>query len=240
MSLVVSESQSKPTNNIQTSSIGTGCQALTFSAESMSTTPTAGESKELGRQENSGSDVSDSESESEEDSDDEEIPDGEWSGANDNIEATLYQAVYPDLKLAVHLISTMYPTIVRSYNKKISRKVYSWQEKNIATCGTGSGTASTSTETSPQGTSNAANKSSPKRDRQSDSPDDDIGDDEDDDLDESRRKRRKEKDDDNEPEIPEQKLACPFFKNDPVKYSAAQSGHKSCTGPGYVTVASLK
>lgn len=206
----------------------------------MSTTPAAGESKALVRQPNLDSELSDSDSELGEDSDDDDTPNDEWSGANDNIEAALYQAVYPDFKLAAHLISTMYPTIVLSYKKKISNKVYSWQEKNIATCGTDSGTANTAKETSPQGTSNAADKPSPKRDRQSSSPDDNIGDDEDDEVDESRRKRRKEKDVDNEPVIPEQRLACPFYKKDSVKYSAAQSGHKSCAGPGYLTIASLK
>jgi hypothetical protein len=240
VTLVASEVQSKPENSKQNSAIVTACQTLTLSAKYMSTTPAAGESNALTQKPTLDSELSDSDSESEEDSDVDDIPNDEWSGANDNIEAALYQAVYPDLKLAVHLISTMYPTIVLGYKKKLSSKVYSWQEKNIATCGTDSGTASTAKETSPQRTSTAANKSSPKRDRQSSSPDDNIGDDEDDDFDESRRKRRKEKDVDNEPGIPEQRLACPFYKKDSVKYSAAKSGHKSCAGPGYFTITSLK
>src|SRR6185437_3751807 len=113
------------------------------------------------QQETVESELSDSDSDLEEESDDDDTPNDEWSGANDNIEAALYQAVYPDVKLAAHLISTMYPTIVLSYKKRISRKVHSWQEK-ITTCGTDSRTASTAKETVPQGASNAANKSSPK------------------------------------------------------------------------------
>ncbi|PVH69697.1 hypothetical protein DL98DRAFT_661547 [Cadophora sp. DSE1049] len=208
-------------------------------SEAQSKSPAAGESTALVRQPTLNSEMSENDSEVEEESDDDDIPNNEWSGANDNIEAALFQAVYPDLKLAAHLISTMYPTIVLSYKNKISSKVYSWQEKNIATCGTDSGTTTTAKETSPQGTSYGANKPSPKRDRQSSSHDD-VGDEEDDDVDDFRRKRRKEKGVNNEPMVPELRLACPFYKKDFVKYSAAQSKHKSCAGPGYLTITSLK
>lgn len=235
--LVVSEVQPKPTNSKQASSIVTACQTLSLSAGAMPVALYIAEPKSPEQQPALDSELSDSDSESEEDSDNDDIPNDEWSGANDNIESALYEAVYPDTKLAAHLILTMYQTIVLSNKKRISSKIYSWQERNIATCCTDSGTTSTTKETSPQGTSNAANKSSPKRDRQPSSlPDENTGDDEDD----SRRKKRKGKVVDNEPGIPQQRLACLFYKKDSVKYSAVKTGHKSCAGPGYPTITSLK
>jgi hypothetical protein len=235
----ISEVWPKTINNERDASMEPQCQKLISSGESMSTSSAVGESKALVRQPTLSSELSDSDSESEEDSGNDDIDNDEWSGANDNIEAALYQAVYPDIDLAAHMVSSMYPTLVLSYRKKITRKVSSWQEKNITTCGTGSGTASTAKEAAPQGTSNTGNGSSPKRDRQSSSPDDNIGDDEDDEADESRRKRPKEQSD-NELKIPKERFACPFYKKDPVKYSAAESGRKSCSGPGWTSISQLK
>ncbi len=104
-------------------------QKLVSSAGPMPTSSNDSESKTLIRQSTLDSDPSDSDSDSEEDSDDDDISNDEWSGANDNIEAVLYQAVYPNTDLAAHLIQTMYPMLVLSYTKKITRKVSSWQEK---------------------------------------------------------------------------------------------------------------
>lgn len=68
------------------------------------------------------SESSDSESESEDDSCNDDIDNDEWSGENDNIEAALYQAVYPDIDLAAHMISAMYPALALSYRNKIARR----------------------------------------------------------------------------------------------------------------------
>ncbi|KAE8451706.1 hypothetical protein EG329_003163 [Mollisiaceae sp. DMI_Dod_QoI] len=200
---------------------------LISSGEPLSTSSAIGDSNALVRQVTLGSELSDSDSESEDDSGSDDIDNDEWSGANDNIEAAIYQAVYPDIDLAAYLISTMYPALVISYRNKITRKVSSWQEKNITTCGTDSGTASTTKESVPQGTSNTGNKSSPKRNRQCSSPDDNIGDDEDDEADESRRKRPKEQPG-SEPGIPTLRFACPFYKKDPERFSAVEgTGNRS-------------
>jgi hypothetical protein len=235
----ISEALPKTINNERDAFIEPQFQKLISSGKPFSTSSALGESKALVRQLTLGSELSYSDSESEEDSGNDDNDNDEWSGANDNIEAALYQAVYPDIDLAAHMISTMYPTLVLSYRKKITRKVSSWQEKNIITCGIGSGTASTAKEAAPQGTSTTGNKSSPKRDRQSSSPDEDLGDDEDDDADESRRKRPKEQSD-GELGIPKPRFACPFYKKDPVKYSAAESGRKSCSGPGWTSISQMK
>ncbi|KAF8854036.1 hypothetical protein BDZ45DRAFT_51012 [Acephala macrosclerotiorum] len=190
------------------------------------------------------SESSDSSSESEDDSDDDDIARGDWSGANDNIEAAIYQSVFPDQELAAYLISNMYSDIVLSSTKKITRKVSSWQEQ-ITTCatdsGTTTGTASTAKEASPKAISSTGNVASLKRDMISSSPDDNIGEDEEDDADESRRKRVKEKSVDNVQEPQEPRLACPFFKKDPSKYSVQKSKHyRACGGPGWLTIPQLK
>ena len=68
-------------------------------------------------------------SESEEDSDDDVEVGDEWSGANDYIEAVIFQAVYPDLDLAAYLISKMYVLILTGSSKRIGRKVSSWRKR---------------------------------------------------------------------------------------------------------------
>lgn len=214
-------------------------QKLICSSEHLLMSSALGKSTALIPQPTLTSELSDSDSDSEEDSDSDDIDNDEWSGANDNIEAALYEAVFPDIDLAAHMVSTMYPILVLSYRKKITRKVSSWQERNIITCGTSSEGASTTKETAPQVTSKTGIESSPKRDRQSSSSDDNIGDDEDDNGDEFGRKRPKEQSD-SDPEIPKPRFACPFFKKDPVKYSAAESGRKSCSGPGWLTIPQMK
>ncbi|CZR67828.1 uncharacterized protein PAC_17727 [Phialocephala subalpina] len=217
------------------------CQKIVSSSE-----PTAMEcsdirkSKSIAPHSAIDSESSDS-SESEDESDDDDIARDDWSGANDNIEAAIYQSVFPDLKLAAYLISNMYSTIVLSSTKKITRKVSSWQEQ-ITTCATDSGaTTSTAKDTSPNISSNTGTGASPKHDRCPSSPDDNIGDDEDDDADEGRRKRLKEKSVDSGSEFPEQRLACPFFKKDALKYSVLSSKHyRVCGGPGWLTIPQLK
>lgn len=235
----ISEVTPKTISNKRDASMEPQSQRLISSGEPLPAGSAVEESKALSRQSTLDSEMSDSDSESEEDSGDDDIDNDEWSGANDNIEAALYQAVYPDIDLAAHMVLTMYPTLVLSYRKKITKKVSSWQEKNINTCGTGSGTASTATDAAPQGTSNTGNGTSPKRDRQSSSSDDNVGEDEDDDADESRRKRSKEQSD-SDLGIPKPRFACPFYKKDPVRYSAAESGRKSCSGPGWTSISQMK
>ncbi|KAL5314287.1 hypothetical protein ACEPPN_018712 [Leptodophora sp. 'Broadleaf-Isolate-01'] len=178
--------------------------------------------------------LSDSDGDSDDDCSPGDIDNDEWSGADDNIEAALYQAVYPDIDLAAHMVSTMYPTLLQSYRKKITRKVSSWQKHNITSCGISSGTASTTKEGAPQGTPETRRGSSSKRDRQSRSPDDNLEEDEDDDIEDSRRKRSREQPD-SEFEIPKARFACHFFKSDPVKYS-----RRACQGPGWFTIGQLK
>ncbi|KAH7317232.1 hypothetical protein BKA65DRAFT_570721 [Rhexocercosporidium sp. MPI-PUGE-AT-0058] len=185
--------------------------------------------------------VSDSDSESDGDCSLGDIDNDEWSGADDNIEAVLYQAVYPDDELAAHIVSTMYPALLLSYRKSITRKVSSWQKHSITSCGISSGTASTTKEAAPQGTLETGRGSSSKRDRQSRSPDDNIEEEEDDDVDDSRRKRSREQPDSGLEisKIPKAKFACHFFKRDPVKYAITEN-RRACAGPGWSTIALLK
>lgn len=186
-------------------------------------------------------------SESEEDSgDDVEGDDDNWSGANDYLEAAIYQAAFPDLALAAHLISEMYSMLLLGSSKKVSRKVSSWRER-IASCAgtTVSGTTSTEKAVSSNGSSSALRADNSKRDRLSNSTDSNIGeeeDDGDDDSDESRRKRLKEN---NFGSSPTQRLACPFNKMDASKYGIQlnQEGkgrYRTCAGPGFRSIQILK
>lgn len=200
----------------------------------------------------SDSDSVESNSESDEDSADEgDGDDDDWSGATDYFETAVLQAVYPDHELAAHLIIQLYSMFYPGSSKTISRKISSWRER-IRTCPTDSGTMST--EKGPASSSNASSSTSKpnaqKRNRLSASTDsntgEDDGDDEDD-TDENRRKRLKETSQDREIVLPVQRLACPFFKMNPLKYCAQlnQQGHNDkqyriCAGPGFRTLQNLK
>jgi hypothetical protein len=189
---------------------------------------------------------SDSEEESDDEGDDE---DDNWSGANDYLETAIYQAVFPDLALAAHLISEMYSMLLLGSSKKISRQVSSWREK-ITTCAgtTVSGTTSTEKAAPASGSSSALGTGSSKRNRLSGSADSNIGEeeeDDDDDSDESRRKRLKDSNGGSGLEIPTPRLACPFNKMDPLRYGIqhnqeGKSRYRSCAGPGFLSIQVLK
>lgn len=196
------------------------------------------------------SESTNSNSEYEEDSDDDiDGDDNDWSGANDYIEATILQAVFPDLELAAHLITGLYSMLYPGSSKSISNKVSSWRER-VRAGTTDSGTTSTEKAPTSNTTANTARRDKPNLNRPSGSTDrsiDDEEDEEEDDADESRRKKPKENSLDRNHTIPAQKLACPFFKQDPSKFCAQfnQEGqddryYRPCAGPGFKTIQLLK
>jgi len=201
----------------------------------------------------SDSESSASGSDFEEDSDDDsDFDDDDWSGADNYFEATIFQAVYPNVELAAHLITNLYSMMYPASSSKVSRKVSSWRAR-IYTSATDSRT--TSTEKAPPSESNTTSSTSKidssKRDRLSGSPGKSNGEDgeeEDDDTDESKRKRFKDNDIGSGLALHIQKLACPFFKLNPAKYSVQlnlegkvnDKQYRICAGPGFRTIQLLK
>jgi len=192
-------------------------------------------------------------SDSEEDSEDDfNCDDNDWSGTDNYFESSIFQAVYPNIELAAYLIKNLYSMVHPPSSTKVSRKVSSWRAQ-IYTSTTDSET--TSTEKAPPAsnkTSSTSKVDSQKRDRLSGSPGKSSGEDgeedDDDDTDESRRKRLKEKHLGSAFAMPIQKLACPFFKMNPSKYSVQLSlegqvndkQYRICAGPGFKTIQLLK
>lgn len=191
-----------------------------------------------------------SNSESEEDSEEEsDCDDDGWSGANDYFEAKILNAVYPDLELAAHLITHLHSMFYPGLSKKLSNKVWSWQER-ITMCPNGSSTTTSKNSASSNATTSTPRAEGSKRRRRSDFVEKSPGeedDDEDEDTDENRRKKPKDKADE-EYEIPSQRMACPFYKKNPLKYCTQlnQDGkfddklYRTCAGPGFRTIALLK
>jgi len=166
-----------------------------------------------------------------------------WTGSADFVEAAIYQAAFPDQELAAHLISKMHGELLLGSSKKVSRKVSSWRAK-ITSCPTDSGTTSTEKAGTAKLNSSTPSSAGSKRGRMSGSADSPFGEDEEDDIDdndENRRKRAKEDDIDGGLIATTQKLACPFNKMDPIKYSNLSGlQYRTCTGPGYATIQLLR
>jgi len=180
----------------------------------------------------------------ESDVDGDEDDDDNWSGDTDSLDATVIAAVDGDLPLAAFLI----PMLHRGRRLAAKTKVESWQYTSASGAeGSVGGDHSVSSSTADQSPSNSR-----KRRRQSNSRGDGgPGDEEDGDG---------EGDDDENPDNagglpgvangpPALELACPFYKQNPGKYSTQHgplpTGHKkdyyrSCGGPGFKSIQRLK
>jgi hypothetical protein len=199
------------------------------------------------------SDVGDDENEEgdEEDDDDDE---NDWSGQDDNLEARLIEALGHDLPLAAYLIPLLYKVFRSEVSAKITRTVGPWCH-DVTKCAPDRGSSSGKTPSSNAAvnSSNVSNNDARKRSRGLDSldhdhePDDEDEDDEDEDDDKRDPKRSKNRLDSSGP-APNPRLACPFYKLDPAKYSVQhetiENGKKPdyrvCAGPGFRSITRLK
>lgn len=199
------------------------------------------------------SDVGDDENE-EDGEEDEEEDENDWSGQDDDLEARLVGALGHDLPLAAYLIPYVYKVFRSEVSAKITRTVGPWCH-DVTKCapdrGTNSGKAPSSNTAA--NTSNVSNNDARKRSRGLDSlghdhdPDDEDEDEDDEDDDKRDPKRSKNYPDTGGP-APNPRLACPFFKLDPVKYSVQhetiENGRKTdyrvCAGPGFRSITRLK
>jgi len=182
--------------------------------------------------------------------DDDEVDsedDDEWSGENDEMDATIIAAVNGDLALAAVLI----PFLHRDLRSAVQSKVENWQYhaaagENVST--TGNSSAGGNGSNSSQGESPSGNK---KR-RRSDSRPRGRKDEEDDDEDNGGDDGGIDGDGHDLPGSPNQALpllACPFYKRDPQKYNiqhitsrgqAKKTDYRSCAGPGFKSIQRLK
>jgi len=193
--------------------------------------------------------------ENEEDNEEEEDDDeNDWSGQDDNLEARLVEALGHDLPLAAYLIPLLYKVFRSEVSAKITRTVGPWC-RDVTKCAPDRGTSSGKTPSSDAAanTSNTSNNDARKRSRGFDSlghnhePDDEDEDEEDEDDDKRDPKRSKNRPDSGGP-APNPRLACPFYKLDPAKYSVQhetiETGKKTdyrvCAGPGFRSITRLK
>jgi hypothetical protein len=198
------------------------------------------------------SDIGDDENE--EDCEEDEEDENDWSGQDDNLEARLVEALGHDLPLAAYLIPHLYKVLRSEVSAKITRTVGPWCH-DLTKCAPERGTSSGKTPSSnaAANTSNVPNSDPRKRSRGLDSmshdhePDDEDEDDEDEDDDKRDPKRTKNHRDSGGP-APNPRLACPFFKLDPLKYGVqhetVENGKKTdyrvCAGPGFKSITRLK
>lgn len=195
--------------------------------------------------ENSESDAGDEDEEADEDEDGED----DWSGQEDNLEAKLLEALRHDPELAAYLI----PHLYKIFHSNISKKVDPWLRHGVATCSPGGGTTSSGKTPSTNAGTDTSNTSANKRprglgpvnhDQEGEGDDEDDGDEDDD----NREPKRLKDNPDNGGSAQHLRLACPFYKLDPSKYSiqheAVENGKKSdyrvCAGPGFISITRLK
>lgn len=193
----------------------------------------------------------------EEDDDEEDDDEDEWSGQDNELERTVIRALGGDLSLAAHLIPILHKSVFSELTTTVTQKVGPWRRDVLtSSCGlasteseqTGSRSSnsrtddSTSTPRKRQRTSNPSTRMTEAEDE------DDRNDDEHSDSDDGRRdpkRRRSSPASALLPLLP--RLACPFYKRDPGKYSAQSTGdsksstsYRACAGPGFKSIQRLK
>lgn len=171
--------------------------------------------------------------------------DDEWSGQNGDLETLVVSAVGGDYSLAAFLI----PHLHRDFNSALKSKVESWRCTTTAR-GSSDGSPDTS-KSSPGGTAHSQDRASSKKRRRTSS--DDGSKERDGGADDEEGENGQDEDKDHGkagPGAPADQgllLACPFHKQDPLKYGVhGQSGpgkkskFRACTGPGFRSIQRLK
>lgn len=199
--------------------------------------------------------TSDSEAEDDEDDsgDDEEgDEDDDWSGQDSNLEAIILEAVGDDLPLAAHLIPILHRALRSDFAINANEKLGSWRYGvcKSAAQGSGAGGEQSSHDYTTDPTNNPRKRqrrqgSSKAQSRKIDDFDEDDDEDDDDDPQES-----KDMEDDNGTgsQQPLPRLACPFNKRFPDKYSiqhgdvegSGKAKYRTCEGPGFKNIQRLK
>lgn len=179
--------------------------------------------------------------------DDDSGDEDSWSGEVDNleVEAVVLRTLGRDLSLAAYLIPLLYKSIHVERTTTSTQKVVPWRN-DLVGCAAGANTEQESPlnlqNTSTSHPSKKRRRNSDKQNRAAD--ENGEGDDDDENGDPH--------DLENSPETdgggPILRLACPFHKINPYKYSiqhevsegSRKTDYRSCAGPGYTSIQRLK
>jgi hypothetical protein len=151
----------------------------------------------------------------------------DWSGRNDNLESVILEVLGNNLPLAAYLIPILHKTLYTEFQTSITKKVGPWQ-CGITECVLGAGTPGSKQSSSSHGAA----------DREED--DDEEGD---------RRNTKNPGDNsDTGPSATHPRFACPFHKQDPMKYrvqhdaadNSKKLDYRTCAGPGFRNIQRLK
>jgi hypothetical protein len=191
---------------------------------------------------------------SEEDDDDEDDED-EWSGQDNELERTVIRALDGDLSLAAHLIPILHMSVFSELTTTVTQKVGPWR-RGVLTASHGLASTESEQAASSNGRIDDSTSNSRKRQRASNpstrtteaGDEDERNDDEHDDSDDGGqdpKRRRSSPASALVPLLP--RLACPFYKRNPAKYSAQSTGdsksttnYRACAGPGFKSIQRLK
>ncbi len=188
---------------------------------------------------------------SRDDDDEDDDEDDNWSGQDDNLEARVLEALDYNLPLAAHLIPLLHKAIYVELEANATQKVGPWRY-GVTKCASDAGEAKSGeipSSTTPKNTSTSEPR---KRQRNSSSRryvrEGDDEEEEDEEDDDGNREPKRQKDGPSSPGLqPHPRLACPFHKKEPLKYSiqheVVENGKKfdyrTCAGPGFKSIQRL-
>jgi len=169
----------------------------------------------------------------EDESEDGENGYNDWSGEDGGLEALVISAVEGDLGSAASLIPVLHKYVI----SRLRSKVESWQ--NCTTEGShdsgGNGNSGVSSGTGQQDSPPRSHKRRRLGSGNSNNPEE--GGDEDNDGEGHERPADNAASPDG---VQQPKLACPFHKNNPTKYSVTDKKYRSCAGPGFQNIQRLR
>lgn len=193
----------------------------------------------------------DNEDEDDDDDEDEEDEEDEWSWQDNELEHTVIRALGGDLSLAAHLIPVLQKSAFSELTTTVTQKVGPWR-RGVFTSSHGVASTESEQTASSHGRTDSSTRKRQRAINQStkttEAEDEDERNDEHDDSDDGRpdpKRRRSSPTSDLVPLPP--RLACPFYKRNPVKYSAQSTGdsksttnYRACAGPGFKSIQRLK
>lgn len=194
--------------------------------------------------------TSDSEAEEEDedsDDDDEGDEDNDWSGQDSNLEAVILKAVGDDLRLAADLIPILHRSLRSEFATSATEKLGSWRYGVIKSAHGNRDDEQASTNHPAENTTSPRKRQ--RHESSSKGPSKRLGDFDDEEEEENDDPQdSKGREDDTGTEEPLPRLACPFYKRDPRKYSIQhedvegprKAQYRACEGPGFKNMPRLK
>ncbi len=190
-----------------------------------------------------------SEDEDEESDEDEIAEDNDWSGQEGSLEAIVLEVFGEDLALAAHLIPILHKTHYSQFKKDITLKVGPWASNvTVAAAGGASSGQSQSPDTSSGNGTGNPRKRQRRPDGYSRNLEEEDEEEEEDDEEENRGSKGGAGNGENSSPQQVPRLACPFHKENPSKYSTQHTAvdqartvdYRTCAGPGFKSISRLK